>query len=169
MISQLQTWAAGRGFRVACGDVRVLHEVRTELDRRRSRGELNADFYTSNLDFFRYEHSAESIADVKAVIVVAVPRPAHRLTFEFERGPFQVTLPPTYVHYSALFKEVRDDITSKIPELRGHLEVLVAPLKSAACRLGLVSYGRNNLTYIRLGQLFSTGGLCHGWGYRYSR
>jgi epoxyqueuosine reductase len=148
MISQLQDWAAERGFRVACGGVRVLHEVRAELARRRVTGELDANFYTSNLDFFRYENSSESIADVKAVIVVAVPRPAHRLTFELETGPFEVTLPPTYVRYSALFKEVQDDITSKIPELHGHLEVLVAPLKSVACRLGLVTYGRNNLTYI---------------------
>ncbi|MBZ5680504.1 MAG: 4Fe-4S binding protein [Acidobacteriia bacterium] len=148
MISQLQEWAAERGFRVACGGVRVLHEVRAELARQRSTGELHANFCTSNLDFFRYEDSSESIADVKAVIVVAVPRPAHRLTFELETGPFEVTLPPTYVRYSGLFQEVRDDITSKIPELHGHLEVLVAPLKSVACRLGLVTYGRNNLTYI---------------------
>ena len=148
MIGLLQEWAAKRGWRVACGSVRVLHEVRAELDRRRSTGELDASFCTSNLDFFRYENSSESIAEVKAVIVIAVPRPAHRLTFELETGPFEVTLPPTYVRYSALFKEVRDDITSTIPELHGHLEVLVAPLKSVACRLGLVAYGRNNLTYI---------------------
>ena len=148
MISQLQDWAAERSFRVACGGVRVLQEVRAELARQRSTGELDANFYTSNLNFFRYENSSESIADVKAVIVVAIPRPAHRLTFELETGPFEVTLPPTYVRYSALFKEVRNDITSKIPELHGHLEVLVAPLKSVACRLGLVTYGRNNLTYI---------------------
>ena len=80
--------------------------------------------------------------------MVAVPRPAHRLSFELETESFEVTLPPTYVRYSALFKEVRDDITAEIPELHGHLEVLVAPLKSVACRLGLVTYGRNNLTYI---------------------
>lgn len=148
MISRLQKWAAERGLRVAFGNVRVLHEVRAELIRRRSTGELDANFYASNLDFFRYENSSESIADVKGVMAVAVPRPAHRLSFEDDTGPFEVTLPPTYVRYSALFKEVRDDITSTIPELHGHLEILVAPLKSVACRLGLVTYGRNNLTYI---------------------
>lgn len=148
MISQLQKWAAERGFRLACGGVRVLQEARAELNRQRSTGELDSNFVAGNLDFFLYESSSESIADVKGVIVVAVPRPAHRLTFELETGPFEVTLPPTYVRYSALFKEVRDDITSTIPKLHGHLEVLVAPLKSVACRLGLVTYGRNNLTYI---------------------
>jgi hypothetical protein len=136
---------------------------RAELVWRRSTGELDATFYTNNLGFFRYENSSESIADVRAVIVVAVPRPAHRLTFELETGPFEVTLPPTYVRYSALFKEIRDDITTTIPGLQGHLEVLVAPLKSVACRLGLVSYGRKQPhVHPRLGQLFSTGRVCHG-------
>ena len=148
MISHLSKWAAQRGYQVACGGVGVLYEAQAELARRRSTGELDANFYTGNLDFFRYEHSSENIADVKAVIVVAVPRPAHRLSFELEAESIEVTLPPTYVRYSALFKEVRDDITAEIPELRGHLEVLVAPLKSVACRLGLVTYGRNNLIYI---------------------
>jgi epoxyqueuosine reductase len=148
MISRLQEWAAERGFQVAFGSVRVLQEVRADLVRRRSSGELDATFYANNLDFFRYENSSENVADVKGVIVVAVPRPAHQLTFELETGPFAVTLPPTYLRYSALFKEVRDDLASTIPELHGHLEILVAPLKSVACRLGLVTYGRNNLTYI---------------------
>jgi epoxyqueuosine reductase len=148
MIIRLQNWAAARGYRIAFGGVWVLHEVRAELTRRRSAGELDATFYATNLNSFRYENSSESITDVKAVIVVAVPRPGHRLTFELETGPFEVILPPTYVRYSALFKEVRDDITATIPELHGRLEVLVAPLKSLACRLGLATYGRNNLTYI---------------------
>lgn len=147
MISQLQRWADEHGLRIAFGSVEVLHQVRAELVARRNTGELDASFYANNLDFFRYENSSES-ADVKAVIVIAVPRPAHRLNFELETGQFEVILPPTYVRYSALFKEVRAEITSAVPELHGHMEVLVAPLKSVACRLGLVAYGRNNLTYI---------------------
>lgn len=109
---------------------------------------MDANFYSENLNFFRYEDSAESIADVRSVVVVGIPRPAHRLMFELEAGQLEVTLPPTYVRYADLFKEVRDNLTSAIPELHGHLDILVAPLKSVACRLGLVTYGRNNLTYI---------------------
>lgn len=148
MFRAIQNWAAERGFRVACGGVRVLGEVREELIRRRAEGELEAGFHANNLGFFRYERSSDNIADVKAIIVVAVPRPAHRLTFELETGSFEVTLPPTYMRYSALFMETRDDIISAIPALRGHLEVLIAPLKAVASRLGLATYGRNNLTYI---------------------
>lgn len=148
MFRALQEWAAVRGFRVACGGVRVLHEARAELTQRTISGELDAGFQAQNLGFFKYESSADSIRDVKAVIIAAVPRPAHRLAFELATGPLEVVLPPTYLRYSALFNEVRDDIISAIPSLRGHLEVLLAPLKAVACRLGLAAYGRNNLAYI---------------------
>lgn len=148
MIKQLQEWTAERRLRIACGGVRVLQDVRRDLLARRTSGELDATLYANNLDFFRYENSADSIRDAKAVILVAVPRAAHRLLFELEDGLLDVILPPTYLRYSAVFNEIRDDITAAIPELHGHLEILVAPLKSVACRLGLVVYGRNNLAYI---------------------
>ncbi len=148
MIHLLQQWAGERGFRLACGDIGVLHEVRLELDNRKLAGELNDAFYRDNLTFFRYEKSAESIASPKAVVVVAMPRPAHRLSFETGGGTLEVILPPTYVGYSALFSKNRDDIITAIPQLAGHLEILVAPLKAVASRLGLVAYGRNNITYI---------------------
>ncbi len=148
MLSRLETWAGERGFRVACGGVAVLREVRAELARRRSAGELDAEFCAGNLGFFRYESSAASMAEPKAVIVVAVPRPAHRVTFETPAGVFETVLPPTYLRYRSLFTEVGDDLVASIPKLRGHLEVLLAPLKSVACRLGLAVYGRNNLSYI---------------------
>lgn len=148
MIAQLQEWASERGYRIACGNVRVLHEVRTELEKRRSTGELDESFFENYLGFFRYEKSSANMADVKGVIVVALPRPAHQVTFETATGPFSVILPPTYLRYRAIFKEVRDDIAAAIPGLRRHLEILAGPLKAIAGRLGLVMYGRNNVTYI---------------------
>ncbi|MFB3814640.1 MAG: 4Fe-4S double cluster binding domain-containing protein [Terriglobales bacterium] len=148
MIDALNQWAVERGYRLACGGVAVLHDVRAELERRGSSGELDAAFRENNLGFFRYEKSSETIGEVKGVIAVAVRRPAHRLTFEMGTGPFTVTIPPTYVQYRAMFRNVRDEITAALPALRGHLDILLAPLKAVACRLGLVTYGRNNLTYI---------------------
>lgn len=148
MMALLQEWAADRGYRVACGDIRVLDEVKSELQQRRTAGELDASFDRKRLDFFRYEESSEAIPHPRAVIVVAVPRPAHRLVFELETGAFETILPPTYVNYSEIYQQVQEDIVSQIAELRGHLELLLAPLKAVACRLGLVFYGRNNITYI---------------------
>lgn len=148
MIGQLQKWASQRGYRVACGNASMLDELQADLARLRESGEIDEAFYAANLTFFRYKKSVKTIGEPKAVIVIAVPRPAHRLTFQLRAGPFEVLLPPTYLRYSAMFEEVRKELTSAISELSGHLEQLVAPLKSLACRLGLAAYGRNNLTYI---------------------
>lgn len=148
MIGSLNDWAADRGFRVAVGPGKVLQDVRAELKRRVEALELDPGFYGANLGSFRYEESSDTIRDVKSVVLVAVPRPAHRVTFYLTSGPYDVVLPPTYVRYRSTFDTVRNDIVTALPELRGHLDTLVAPLKAIAARLGLVQYGRNNLTYI---------------------
>ncbi len=148
MIASIQRWAQERGYRAACGAMSVLEAVRSELQQRRTTGELDRKFADNRLGFFRYERSSESMAEPLGVIMVAVPRPAHRVGFELETGKFEVILPPTYVRYSEVFEEVREDLCRRIPVLGGHLEILLAPLKAVACRIGLAQYGRNNVTYI---------------------
>ncbi len=148
MINLLEHWACERGYRIACGDIGILQEVRCELHSRKNMGELDSSFAENYLASFRYEQSAEKIGTPQALLVIAVPRPAHRVKFATRAGPIEVILPPTYLRYRAFFTEVCDDLTSAIPQMRGHLEILLAPLKALACRLGLASYGRNNLAYI---------------------
>ncbi len=148
MIASLQRWAEERGYRVACGRVAVLDDVRSELQQRRSAGELDATFASRRLEFFRYEGSSERMTEPRAVIMVAVPRPAHRAAFEVETGRVEVLLPPTYVQYTEVGEQAREDLSRHIPTLCGHLETLLAPLKAVGCRVGLTQYGRNNITYI---------------------
>jgi len=82
----------------------------------------------------------------KTVIAVAVPRPAHRVAFDLGTSPFEALLPPTYVRYRETFDEVRRDLAVNV--LGGaRVERLVAPIKTIAAMLGLVRYGRNNITY----------------------
>jgi epoxyqueuosine reductase len=147
MIGRLQQWATDRGYRIACGDAAVLREVRSELEQRRQTGELDSSFADKRLTSFRYEQSDAGVGP-GAVIMVAFSRPAHRVTFEWQTGPFEAIVPPTYVRYSGLFEEILGDMAASIPGLAGHLGILLAPLKPIACRLGLALYGRNNITYI---------------------
>lgn len=148
MIALLQKWAVERGYHLACGSVAVLNDVRTELQLRQATGELETEFAGKRLSSFRYANSSDRMADPRGVIALAVRRPAHRVAFELATGAFEVVLPPTYVRYSEVFADVRDDLSAAFPSLRGRLENLLAPLKAVACRMGLVEYGRNNITYI---------------------
>ncbi len=148
MIASLHQWATERDFHVAFGSVAVLDEVRAELQARKATGELESVFAGKRLGFFRYKDSSQSVNEPRAVVAIAVQRPAHQVAFELPTGTFEAILPPTYVRYSELFAEVREDLSSRFPNLRGHLDSLLAPLKAVACRLGLAQYGRNNIAYI---------------------
>ena len=113
------------------------------LSRRRS-GELDAGFFEANLaGFDSFEAPWEGPA---TVVVVVMPRPAHAVAFTVDGRQVEAVFPPTYVRYQPLFEEVRKDLEEHgLPGAR--VERLNVPLKSLAARLGLVRYGRTNVTY----------------------
>jgi epoxyqueuosine reductase len=155
----IRAWAKIRGYRVALGSVSLLEEVRNSLQKRRESGEINADFYRENLDVFTYLDGV-SIKNPRSVIIVAIPAPAYVLTFISGGKTIETILPPTYLNYRKKFAEVRDDLAKALEGSGFRVELLNAPLKALGNRLGLLSYGRNNLGYIEgLGSYFQLVGL----------
>ncbi len=59
-----------------------------------------------------------------------------------------MVLPPTYVGYRGLFETVRQELEKQVFAGQVKVTTLYAPLKTLASLLGVVSYGRNNITYI---------------------
>ena len=152
-------WAKKRGYRVGVGGVSLLTEVRDSLQRRRESGEIDADFYRENLDVFTYLDGV-SLENPRSVIIVAVPAPAHILTFIVGDKKIETILPPTYLRYRKRFGEVRDDLAKALGGSGYRVELLNAPLKALGNRLGLLSYGRTNVGYIEgLGSYFQLVGL----------
>lgn len=146
---RLRDWAADRGYRVALAGTGVLETVRDKLERRREAGLIEAAFFKEYLDFFRYLDDCR-IAGPKALVVIAVPSPVAVLPFVCRGRRINGLIPPTYVNYNKTFDVI-------LGELRGgplgpgsgvaEVEKLKAPLKSLAVHMGLVAYGRNNITY----------------------
>ncbi len=144
MAQKLLEWAAQRSYRVAWGSGEVVESVRREIESRRSGRELNEHLF---------EHELKSIMSRRndntggSVLIVAMPRPAHLVGFDIAGKNFNALLPPTYFRYRQTFEEVRMDLATN--GLAGtRLEYLNAPLKAIASRLGLVRYGRNNISYV---------------------
>jgi len=137
----------------------LVDKVRSALQKRREAAEIEAVFYRSYLDsFFWLEKSP--LKNPQSIIVIAVPRPAHILSFYLGEKKIQTILPPTYVRYRAIFEEVRDDLARALSSLNFRLEILNAPLKALASRLGFLVYGRNNIGYITgMGSYFQLVGL----------
>jgi epoxyqueuosine reductase len=142
----LTAWAGGHGAAIGWGDISVLLDALADLAGRCSAGEFDGRFYrerlvpvSSPLDNTTY--------DPRAVIVLAVPRPAHRVTFTLDAGPFHTLLPPTYVEYDRVRETLLLELPSVFPGEDHVFEILRGPLKAVAARLGLIRYGLNNIAY----------------------
>lgn len=161
MIESLQRWAAGQGYRVGWGPLEVITAALADVESRHVSRELAV--YASEAG---PPEAAESLRarGLATVVVVVKPRSAHTVVFELDGERLEALLPPTYIRYQGLFEEVRKDLSERgLPGAR--VELLRAPLKQVASRLGLVSYGRNNVTYApEIGSYFQLlGYLTDAW------
>lgn len=143
MIDSLQRWADERGYRVGWGPLEVVDAARADVARRGISPAVAAyaaeSVSTEGAEGFRAR-------GFTAVVMVVKPRPAHRVMLEVGEERLETILPPTYYRYRGTFDEVGKDLRERgLPGAR--VETLCAPLKQVASRLGLVSYGRNNVTY----------------------
>ena len=142
MRAALLAWARSHGYVVAWGPIAAVDHAQHALQERQQQGEFDADFARENLTF-TLQRPADATPDWR-VVVVAMPRPAHQATFTVDGQPVNALLPPTYVRYRAVFPEIRDELAAC---LASRVDLIDAPLKALATHLGLVRYGRNNLTY----------------------
>jgi epoxyqueuosine reductase len=155
----IQAWAKDSGYRYEVGTISDVEEVHAALQKRRNAGEIDPAFYRDTLEKSTCLEAC-ALTNPKSILVVAVPRTAHVLSFSVGGRKIETILPPTYVRYRKLFEEVRDDLSAALAGFDCRLEVLGAPLKALGNRLGLLSYGRNNIGYIDgLGSYFQLVGI----------
>ncbi len=145
MREELKRWASERGYLVAWGPLELAAAVQEEVARLGTSGVLEEEFYASELGTLTETRNSQ-LRGLATVLIVVKPRPAHTASFDLDGRRIQAILPPTYVRYRPLFDDVAADLLVTV--LRGaRIERLQAPLKPLAVRLGLVRYGRNNVTY----------------------
>jgi epoxyqueuosine reductase len=119
------------------------------MARRVDAGELDPEFAAVLPSFG--SAPAPVLPALRIVLVVALPRPAHAVTILHDGRRLRGLIPPTYVRYKPTFDDVRRALAADVL-VGANLQLVNAPLKALAARLGLVRYGRNNITYApRLG------------------
>lgn len=143
---RLREWAAARGYGLAVAGSGIVDVVRRRLEERRASQMIDPAFFAENLGSFRFLDGV-SVPGPLSVVMVAVPAPLHTVPVTVGGRRLETLIPPTYVRYRATFDGVLKDMKANaLPEGTG-VEALKAPLKSLAVHMGLVAYGRNNVTY----------------------
>ena len=143
---RLVEWADSRGWLVGWAGIGVLRAALAEIKTRRRSGEVPEAFAHDNLSFDGGDGQAQRDDGTWRVLVIVTPRSACRIGFLPGGRRFDALLPPTYERYRPIFEDVRKELEQDVlPGAR--VETLDAPLKLLAARLGLVRYGRTNVTY----------------------
>lgn len=135
-----------RGYRVSVVSAGHISELQREIESRRESGELDTEFHTLRLAWFKFQFP-ESLPDAKSIIVVAVPRPQTQAIFNWNGRRRPLSLPPTYTSYDQITQQVTDQIAAVLEPSGYHVAKTDMPLKLLAARSGVVQYGRNNVTY----------------------
>jgi len=139
----VRQWASDRGCQVAWGSPEIVGSARADVMAHRESREIDEELFGEAIAPVTGRPVPEWAA---SVVVVAAPSRACRVGFDLGDRVLEATLPPIYRHFRATFEEVRRDLQANaLPGVR--IEVIRAPLKAVASRLGLVRYGRNNITY----------------------
>lgn len=145
--SKIHKWFKDKGYRVGIGGIDLIERAERELGQRKSDEKIDPVFFEEYLSSFRGCDDYEGI-HTSALIVAAIPRPAHIISFELDTRIIEMILPPTYKDYRGLFETTRLELENQVFAGKIQVKTLSAPLKAIANLLGIVSYGRNNLTYI---------------------
>lgn len=144
---RLNDWAAERGFRIATAGTGILRQVREKLESRLADGQIDRAFFRRYVADFRGP-GLSGAAGPQAILMVAVPRPAHIVPLGLRGEKVEGLMPPTYVQYRRIFRDVLADLDKNVLGRSTGIEILKGPLKSLAVHAGLAAYGRNNITYV---------------------
>ena len=147
VIEQFYSILEERGFRGRIVSIRHLDDLQDEIESRHSQGLFDEAFYQEALSFFSFR-PPEDLPLAASMIVVAVPRPQTRVSFTWNGKTLALTIPPTYMRYWEVDKEIVTLVTKCFASKGFHTASAKLPKKLLAVRSGLAEYGRNNITYV---------------------
>lgn len=139
-------WAEQNGYRVSFGAIGMVETARNILEEFRSKKMIDETFYKEWFEGFKFLNGIDTDS-FKTLVMVAIPKAAYIMDFEYNGRPGSVVIPPTYVHYKPTFNKILEEALSEFRNKGHSIELIDAPFKTLAVLTGLVKYGRNNVVY----------------------
>jgi len=147
MLSEALQRAEERGLTLRQVSAQHLQELRSDVETPHLKGLFDEEFYQERLISFDWD-PPEALPDATSIIVVAVPDPQRRITFEWQGQPVPATVPPTYLYWQSVDKRVEDALSENLQPDGYNVALANLPKKLTAVHGGLAAYGRNNVTYV---------------------
>jgi len=147
MQSELIETLEAEGYRARVVSSRHIAEIEADVQARLRDGSLKPEVFENYGDIFN-PSPPEDLRDPGSLIVVAVPQPQTRFTFNLNGTGFHAVVPPTYLHASLIERRTKDTVND-ILKPGGYSAVgALLPRKLLAVCSGMAEYGRNNITYV---------------------
>jgi epoxyqueuosine reductase len=154
----MSNWATGamegifckldeRGYKWRIVSSQHLRDLREEIEGHYRQGLLDEELYQKWLTHFTF-NSSGSLPGASSLIVVAVPQPQFRVTFNWDGKPLPFIVPPTYLYGQETDKRVEDLLTEALGPQGYRVAKATLPEKLLAVRSGLGAYGKNNICYV---------------------
>jgi len=124
-----------------------LHKLRSDVEPLHQKKIIDESLYQNYLSGFKY-NSPTILRDANSIVVVAVPQPIIRASFQWKGKSISMVIPPTYADGLKVIRNVRKLLQKSVQPNSFKFVKARLPLKSLAVHSGLALYGRNNITYI---------------------
>jgi len=124
-----------------------LFSLINEIQQYHQKGLIEKSFFKERLSWLS-SSLLKNISAEKSVIIIAVPRPQSKASFNWNGNCKSIVIPPTYTGYEQTRKKVENQI-NKVLKLKNYSATrALLPLKALAVRSGLGTYGKNNICYV---------------------
>ena len=143
VIEQFQPVLEEQGLRGRVVSIRHLHDLQNEIESRHDQGFFNEEFYQEALSFFSFR-PPEDLPLAESLIVVAVPRPQTTVSFTWNGNTFTLTIPPTYMRYWEVDKEIMTLLTRWLSSKGFHTASIACDLTTLS--IALRQHGRSRVT-----------------------
>ena len=143
----LKSFTEKYDFRTSVLPVKRLADLEDDYKKCMQDGFIDHKVYESYLKGFSFKTPAD-LKEARSIIILGIARPQHRLKIEWSGRIIDAIIPPTYIDYRKIYKDVFKLLKDWIAADGFKLSRALLPLKLVAARSGLAKYGKNNITYI---------------------
>jgi epoxyqueuosine reductase len=146
IFSTLQQSLKDEGYRSSFVSTKHLHSVQSELARHREQGTNVGIVHGRRLSQLYDFNPPRSIPNANSLIVTAARQPKFEVRFHLGGKTYPAIIPPTY--YLDAEDKAPVIISSVLSNHGFKMATAAVPVQALAIHSGLVSFGKNNVTFI---------------------